>query len=213
MTPLAWAFDLLLGLGLLWLAWRALACPDLFKAIVLFVAFGLFMALAWVRLAAPDVALAEAAIGAGLTGALLITASSRSWFATIAAPSVCNSADAAARTGNQNDLLHVHLASSRKIRQQIICQRVHALLRISVCWFAANHDPGFAQKYAPLSRRQRADGNRFSRAAMGQAGIRTCSKIGSILHVNQQRVNLARFTAVFRRRVASERSHRAGQQL
>ena len=77
MITLAWAFDILLGLGLLWLAWRALACPDLFKAIVLFVAFGLLMALAWVRLAAPDVALAEAAIGAGLTGALLIAALSR----------------------------------------------------------------------------------------------------------------------------------------
>jgi uncharacterized MnhB-related membrane protein len=77
MTLLAWAFDLLLALGLLWLAWRALACADLFKAIVLFIAFGLFMALAWVRLAAPDVALAEAAIGAGLTGALLMAALAR----------------------------------------------------------------------------------------------------------------------------------------
>jgi len=77
MTLLAFAFDALLGLGLLWLAWRALACPDLFKAIVLFVAFGLFMALAWVRLAAPDVALAEAAIGAGLTGASLMAALAR----------------------------------------------------------------------------------------------------------------------------------------
>jgi len=77
MILLTWAFDALLGLGLLWLAWRALACPYLFKAIVLFVAFGLFMALAWVRLAAPDVALAEAAIGAGLTGALLMAALAR----------------------------------------------------------------------------------------------------------------------------------------
>ena len=77
MTLLTWAFDALLGLGLLWLAWQALACPDLFKAIVLFVAFGLFMALAWARLAAPDVALAEAAIGAGLTGALLMAAFAR----------------------------------------------------------------------------------------------------------------------------------------
>jgi uncharacterized MnhB-related membrane protein len=77
MILLAWAFDALLGLGLLWLAWRALASPDLFKAIVLFVAFGLFMALAWVRLEAPDVALAEAAIGAGLTGALLMAALAR----------------------------------------------------------------------------------------------------------------------------------------
>lgn len=67
-------FDVLLGLGLLWLAWRALACADLFRAIVLFVVFGLLMALAWVRLDAPDIALAEAAIGAGLTGALLMAA-------------------------------------------------------------------------------------------------------------------------------------------
>ncbi len=73
-TRLQWTFDALLGSGLLWLAWRALASPDLFKAIVLFVAFGLLMALAWARLDAPDIALAEAAIGAGLTGALLLAA-------------------------------------------------------------------------------------------------------------------------------------------
>ena len=42
-----------------------------------FIAFGLLLALAWVRLEAPDVALAEAAIGAGLTGALLLSALSR----------------------------------------------------------------------------------------------------------------------------------------
>lgn len=74
---LALMFDAVLGLGLLWLAWRLLACADLFKAIVLFVAFGLLMALAWVRLDAPDVALAEAAIGAGLTGALLLSSLAR----------------------------------------------------------------------------------------------------------------------------------------
>jgi len=77
MTLLGWFFDGLLGLGLLGLAWRAMACTDLFKAIVLFIAFGLLMALAWVRLDAPDVALAEAAIGAGLTGALLLAALAR----------------------------------------------------------------------------------------------------------------------------------------
>jgi len=71
------AFDLLLAAGLLWLAWRTLASPGLFKAIVLFISFGLLMALAWVRLDAPDVALAEAAIGAGLTGALLLAALAR----------------------------------------------------------------------------------------------------------------------------------------
>jgi len=71
------AFDAVLGVTLLWLAWRALATENLFKGIVLFIAFGLLMALAWVRLNAPDVALAEAAIGAGLTGALLLVALTR----------------------------------------------------------------------------------------------------------------------------------------
>lgn len=74
LTLLSWAFDATLGLTLMWLAWRALASDDLFKGIVLFIAFGLLMALVWVRLDAPDIALAEAAIGAGLTGALLLAA-------------------------------------------------------------------------------------------------------------------------------------------
>jgi uncharacterized MnhB-related membrane protein len=67
-------FDLLLGLGLLLAALGALWSRSLFRAVVLFVVFGLLVALAWVRLEAPDVALAEAAIGAGLTGALLLDA-------------------------------------------------------------------------------------------------------------------------------------------
>lgn len=70
-------FDIILGLTLLWLAWLALSSPDLFRAIVLFIAFGLLLAVAWVRLDAPDVALAEASIGAGLTGALLLAALAR----------------------------------------------------------------------------------------------------------------------------------------
>jgi len=74
---LQWVFDGMLVLALLWLAWWALRSPDLFTAIVLFVAFGLVMALAWMRLQAPDIALAEAAIGAGLTGALLLAALAR----------------------------------------------------------------------------------------------------------------------------------------
>ena len=76
-TLLNWGFDLILGIGLTGLAWWTLSCTDMFKAIVLFIAFGLLMALLWVRLDAPDVALAEAAIGAGLTGALLMAALAR----------------------------------------------------------------------------------------------------------------------------------------
>jgi uncharacterized MnhB-related membrane protein len=68
-----WIFDAFLAATLVWLGWRLLATPDLFKATVLFIAFGLFMALAWVRLQAFDVALAEAAIGAGITGALFLS--------------------------------------------------------------------------------------------------------------------------------------------
>jgi uncharacterized MnhB-related membrane protein len=70
----ALAFDLLLAATLLWSAWRALAAPTPFRAVVMFIVFGLLMTLAWARLGAPDIALAEAAIGAGLTGALLLDA-------------------------------------------------------------------------------------------------------------------------------------------
>lgn len=65
-------FDLLLVAALLWSAVQALITPDLFRAVVMFIVFGLLMALAWARLNAPDIAMAEAAIGAGLTGALLL---------------------------------------------------------------------------------------------------------------------------------------------
>jgi uncharacterized MnhB-related membrane protein len=77
MNLLSLGLDLLLGVSLLCLAWLSVSSADLFRAVVLFIAFGLLLALAWVRLAAPDVALAEAAIGAGLTGALLMGALAR----------------------------------------------------------------------------------------------------------------------------------------
>jgi len=73
-TALLWLFDVLLVSALLYLSWSALSERDLFKATVLFIAFGLLMALAWVRLEAPDIALTEAAISAGLTGVLLLDA-------------------------------------------------------------------------------------------------------------------------------------------
>ncbi len=74
MTYILIAFDITLIATLLWLAWRLLATDDIFKAVILFISFGLMMALAWVRMNAPDVALAEAAIGAGLTGPLCLSA-------------------------------------------------------------------------------------------------------------------------------------------
>ena len=56
--------------------WTILARAS-FAAIVGFVSFGLLLTLAWVRLYAIDVALTEAAIGSGLTGALLLGAAAR----------------------------------------------------------------------------------------------------------------------------------------
>jgi len=66
------ALDLLLAASLLWSGWRAVATREPYRAVVYFIVFGLLMTLAWARLEAPDIALAEAAIGAGLTGALLL---------------------------------------------------------------------------------------------------------------------------------------------
>jgi energy-converting hydrogenase B subunit D len=74
MIVLQWTFDILLAVALVAVAWGVLKFADLFKAVVLFIALGLLMALAWVRLNAPDIALAEAAIGAGLIGVLLLDA-------------------------------------------------------------------------------------------------------------------------------------------
>ncbi len=68
------AFDFIVAAGMLLLAWHLLSCRDLFQSVVLFISFGLLMALAWVRLNAPDIALAEAAIGSAMTGALLLAA-------------------------------------------------------------------------------------------------------------------------------------------
>jgi len=68
------AFDILLVATIIWIAVGSLSQAKLFKSVVMFVIFGLFMAIAWIRLASPDVALAEAAIGAGVTGALMLDA-------------------------------------------------------------------------------------------------------------------------------------------
>ncbi|PKM20134.1 MAG: sodium:proton antiporter [Gammaproteobacteria bacterium HGW-Gammaproteobacteria-15] len=70
-------FDAILCLLLLVLALASMLSRQLAHAVILYIAFGLMMALAWARLAAPDLALAEAAIGAGLTGALCFSALAR----------------------------------------------------------------------------------------------------------------------------------------
>jgi len=72
-----WSLDAAIALLLVVLVARAMWSRDLFEAAVLFIAAGLTLSLAWVRLGAPDVALAEAALGAGVTGALFLNAFQR----------------------------------------------------------------------------------------------------------------------------------------
>ena len=67
-------FDVILAISLIGSASATVFASDPVRASLLFVAFGLLSALAWVRLAAPDIALAEAAVGSGVTGALLLDA-------------------------------------------------------------------------------------------------------------------------------------------
>jgi multisubunit Na+/H+ antiporter MnhB subunit len=71
------AFDIGLAILVLGVAIWTTAARDTFASVIGFVTYGLLLALVWVRLAAPDVALTEAAIGSGVTGGLLLGASIR----------------------------------------------------------------------------------------------------------------------------------------
>jgi len=74
-TDLPLALDAGLAFLVLGVAVWTIAARETFAAVVGFVVFGLLLALIWVRLLAPDVALTEAAIGSGVTGVLLLGAS------------------------------------------------------------------------------------------------------------------------------------------
>ena len=74
---IAIAFDILLMLGCLALAWVSIFSASLFRCIVFFVCFGLLITIVWAQMGAYDVAIAEGAIGAGITGALLLAAWNR----------------------------------------------------------------------------------------------------------------------------------------
>jgi multisubunit Na+/H+ antiporter MnhB subunit len=66
----------LVGLLMALAVWTLVA-RDTFAAVSGFVPYGLLLTLAWLQLRAVDVAMTEAAIGAGLTGVLLIAAAAR----------------------------------------------------------------------------------------------------------------------------------------
>jgi multisubunit Na+/H+ antiporter MnhB subunit len=74
---IATVFEIVLAAVVLTLGVWTIVVPETFSATVGFVAYGLLVALIWVRLDAADVALTEAAIGGGLGGVLLLSAAAR----------------------------------------------------------------------------------------------------------------------------------------
>jgi multisubunit Na+/H+ antiporter MnhB subunit len=84
---MAVVFDIAVVALLLALAVWIVVARAAFTAVFVFVAYGLLLTIAWVRLSAVDVALTEAAIGGGLTGMLLLGAAARLRSAKAAAPS------------------------------------------------------------------------------------------------------------------------------
>lgn len=71
------AFDLALALLLFVVGAWSMLVRNMMTAVIVFIAYGLLLALAWVRLFAVDVALTEAAIGSGAAGMLMVIAAHR----------------------------------------------------------------------------------------------------------------------------------------
>ncbi len=70
-------FELALCAMIVTTALLAVTVRDRFGVVVFFIVYGVFVGLGWLRLGAVDVALAEVALGAGLTGLLLLGANAR----------------------------------------------------------------------------------------------------------------------------------------
>lgn len=64
--------DFLLVFALLYIALKIVITRNLFEAVIYFIVFGLILSLVWAKLGAVDLALAEVALGSGITGALLL---------------------------------------------------------------------------------------------------------------------------------------------
>lgn len=90
------ALDITLAALVVILALWTVVAHQTFSAVVGFVAYGLVLALVWVRLQAVDVALTEAALGSGLTGALLLAAATR-----------LRRTESSARLGRPGRLIHL----------------------------------------------------------------------------------------------------------
>lgn len=66
-------FEMILILGLIICAVSALSSKRLLVTVVIYMAYSLIMTIIWVLLQSPDLAITEAAVGAGVTGILFLT--------------------------------------------------------------------------------------------------------------------------------------------
>jgi uncharacterized MnhB-related membrane protein len=67
-----WTFNLVLMIFLVATAAAAIVLRDLLAAAIVFSTYSLVMAMLWTQLRAPDLAITEAAVGAGITTVLFI---------------------------------------------------------------------------------------------------------------------------------------------
>ncbi len=74
-----WILNLVLLLFLVVCALEVIRTKDLLSAVIMFGAYSLVMSVVWQQLAAPDIAITEAAVGAGLTTMLFIAAISKTY--------------------------------------------------------------------------------------------------------------------------------------
>ena len=65
-------FELILILGLIVCAVTALASKRLLVTVILYMSYSLVMTVIWALLQSPDLAITEAAVGAGVTGILFL---------------------------------------------------------------------------------------------------------------------------------------------
>lgn len=70
-------FNALLLLFLIICAVAVARIRDLLSGVIIFASYSLIMAVIWLQLSAPDIAITEAAIGAGVTALLLVAAISK----------------------------------------------------------------------------------------------------------------------------------------
>jgi multisubunit Na+/H+ antiporter MnhB subunit len=68
----AGVLDIFLSVALLWLAYEVCSNNDTFRSVIMYIAFGIVMSVTWLRLGTLDIALVEAAVGAGVMGILLV---------------------------------------------------------------------------------------------------------------------------------------------